>query len=232
MTEETDTIADVRAWVNRIWANLPQSVDVRALGVKSKAPFQLLCTREALIWRTEELARNACDALERNDFATAAILTRAVTENAGLTWLLMDALDARKKYTPEKLSNLLMRMLSGSGKWPEAPKPVHVNDGLRKMEGKIPGVQSAYDSLSEIAHPNWAGVAALYSKDDRPNYITHFGRGMRGVDSSRGLIINALLGSLGAFEYAYNQISEEMPAFLAELESIWPDDPARPDAAP
>jgi len=100
------------------------------------------------------------------------------------------------------------------------------------METKIPGVQSGYDSLSEIAHSNWAGVAALYSKDDRPNYITHFGRGMRGVDSSRGMIINALLGSLGAFEYAYNQISEEMPASLAELESIWPNDQAGPDAAP
>jgi len=35
------------------------------LGARSKAPFQLLCTREALIWRTEELARTACDALER-----------------------------------------------------------------------------------------------------------------------------------------------------------------------
>jgi predicted trehalose synthase len=63
MTENPDTVANVRAWVDRLRSSLPQSVDVAALGVKSKAPFQLLCTREALIWRTEELARNACDAL-------------------------------------------------------------------------------------------------------------------------------------------------------------------------
>ena len=45
--------------------------------MRSKAPFQLLCMREALIWRTEELARTACDALERDDFAAAAHIARA-----------------------------------------------------------------------------------------------------------------------------------------------------------
>ncbi len=224
MTDNQDKVADVRAWADRLRASLPRSVDVRALGVRSKAPFQLLCTREALIWRTEELARTACDALERDDFAAAAILTRAVTENAALTWKLMTVLDERAKYSPQKMNDLLMRMLAGSGKWPDFPKPVHVMDCLREIDKKVPGVLSSYDDLSEIAHPNWLGVSGLYSKNDEPNYITYFGRGLRGVDSSRGMIINAILGSLGAFEYAYNRISELMPPFLAELESIWPED--------
>ena len=34
-----------------------------------------------------------------------------------------------------------------------------------------------------------------------------------------------------AFEYAYNRISNLMPAFLAELESIGSDDPDKPDVA-
>jgi len=232
VTEDPNTVADVRAWVAKLRANLPQSLDVAALGVKSKAPFQLLCTREALIWRTEELARTACDALERDDFAAAAILTRAITENAALTWKLMDVLDGRGRYTPQQMSDLLMRMLAGSAKWPEAPKPVHVLDSLRKMDKTIPGVLSSYDGLSEIVHPNWWGVSGLYSKNDKPNFITYFGRGLRGADSSRGMITNAMLGSLGAFEYAYNRISELMPAFLAELESIWPDDADEPNSVP
>jgi len=224
MTDDEDTVADVRAWANRLRACLPQSVDVRALGVMSKAPFQLLCTREALIWRTEELARTACDALERDDFAAAAILARAVTENAALTWKLMTVLDERAKYTPQKMNDLLMCILAGSRKWPEAPKPIHVMDCLREIDKKIPGALSSYDDLSEIAHPNWLGVSGLYSKSDEPNYIAYFGRGLRGADSSRGMIVNAILASLGAFEYGYNRISELMHAFLAELESIWPDE--------
>lgn len=220
MSEDRDTVADVRAWADKLRASLPQSVDAVALGVMSKAPFQLLCTRESLIWRTEELARSACDALERDDFAAAAILTRAVTENAALTWKLMAVLDERGKYTPQKMNDLLMRMLAGSGKWPEAPKPVHVMDCLREMDKKLPGVLSSYEGLSDIAHPNWLGVSGMYSKPDKPNFMTCFGRGLRRADTSRGMITSAMLGSLSAFEYAYNRISDVMPTFLAELESI------------
>jgi hypothetical protein len=169
--------------------------------------------------------------LEREDFAAAAILTRAVTENAALTWKLMDVLDTRGKYTPQQLSDLLMRVLAGSGKWPEAPRPIHVLDCLKEMDKKIPGILLSYDSLSEIVHPNWLGVVGLYSKSDKTNFIAYFGHGVRGVDTSRGMITNALLGSLGAFEYAYNQISDLMPAFLAELKSIWSDDADKPNAA-
>lgn len=220
MAEQSDAVVEVRERVERLRAGLPQSVDVAALGVKSKAPYQLLCTREAVIWRTEELARNACDALERYDFAAAAILTRAVTENAAMTWTLMTVLDGRGKYTPQQLNDLLMRLLGGS-MWPEAPKPVHVNDLLRKIEKEIPGVMASYDSLSEIAHPNWSGVVGLYSRADQKTFITYFGRGLHAADRTRENIANAMLGSLGAFEFAYNRISDLMPAFLTELESIW-----------
>jgi hypothetical protein len=34
---------------------------------------------------------------------------------------------------------------------------------------------------------------------------------------------------LSLFEYAYNRISDTMPAFLAELERIWPDEGAIED---
>ena len=67
-----DDVKEARARANALRNSLPQSVDAAALGVMKKAPFQLLCTREALIWRTEELARTACDALERDDLAAAA----------------------------------------------------------------------------------------------------------------------------------------------------------------
>src|SRR5262252_2805792 len=113
---------EAREFANRLRDSLPSSLDVAALGVWSKAPFQLLCTREALIWRTEELARNACDALERNDFAVAAILARAITESAALAWRLMEVLDDRAKYSKQELNDLLMRLLVGSRKWQDFPQ--------------------------------------------------------------------------------------------------------------
>lgn len=81
-------IVEARDAATRLRECLPSCIDAAALGVRSKAPFQLLCAREALIWRSEELARNACDALECEDLSVAALLTRALTENAALMWKL------------------------------------------------------------------------------------------------------------------------------------------------
>src|SRR5260370_39432676 len=113
-----------------------------------------------------------------------------------------------------------MRLLAGSRKWPEAPKPVHILDSLRKMDKRIPGVLSSYDSLSEIAHPNWRGVAGLYSKDDGPNFIRYFGRGHHSADNSRGIITNTMRGSLGPFQDGHQRRSELFLAFVRRLECI------------
>ena len=43
------------------------------------------------------------------------------------------------------------------------------------------------------------------------------------MEVTKEMIVHAMLGSLGLFEHAYNRMSETMPAFLAELESIWPE---------
>ena len=64
---------EARKRIENIASHLPTSISVASLGVLSKAPYLLLSTREALIWRTEELARCACDMLERNDVATGIL---------------------------------------------------------------------------------------------------------------------------------------------------------------
>ena len=96
-------MAEARACADHLGKKLPPSVSAVALGVKSKAPFQLLWARGALMWRTEELARNACDALERDEFAVAAILTRAVMESAALASKLNEVLAARHSRTPQEV---------------------------------------------------------------------------------------------------------------------------------
>lgn len=213
-------IIEAREFATRLRENLPPRIDAAALGVRSKAPFQLLCAREALIWRSEELARNACDALEREDLSVAALLTRALTENAALVWKLWEILDARHSHSPQELNDLLIRLLVGSRKWPDGPQAMQILSCIDRMDKAVPGVRAGYDSLSEIAHPNWSGVAGLYSKPDPSRYLTDFGRGLRDTKGAADMIANALLGSLGLFELAYNRISEAIPEFLAELEPI------------
>lgn len=49
--------------------------------------------------------------------------------------------------------------------------------------------------------------------------VPQFSRGLRSTEGTKGVIVSALLGALGLFEFAYNR--------LAELESIWPEKKAK-----
>ncbi len=219
-----DNVKEARARANALRDSLPQSVDAAALGVMEKAPFQLLCTREALIWRMEELARTACDALEQHDFTTAALLARATIESAALGWKLMEVLDDRGKLPPQELNDTLMRMLVGSRLWSDGPQALQILSCIDRMNKRVAGVRKSYDMLSEIAHPNWRGVFGMYAETDEPKFTAHFGRGLRLAAGAKGAIVNALLGALDLFEFAYNRISDVLPEFLAELQSIWPEE--------
>jgi hypothetical protein len=221
---QEDDLKEARARANALQASLPQSVDAAALGVWSKAPFQLLCVREALIWRTEELARTACDALERGDLAAAALLARATVESAALAWQLMEVLDDRQKLSAQELNEILVRMLVGSRLWADAPQALQFLSCIDRMDKTVPGVRHSYDSLSEIAHPNWRGVFGMYAKTDEPKFTAHFGRNLRSNDSIKGAVVSGLVGALGLFELAYDRISDGLPGFLAELESLWPEE--------
>ena len=163
-------------------ASLPDKIEIAALGVRSKAPFQLLTVREALIWRTEELARGACDALEKEDFTVAALLIRGIAESAAMTWYLLEILENRSGYTPAQLNDTLMRIFAGSRNgWADGPEAINVLTFVKRLDRKMPGFEAAYGSLSEYSHPNWRGVSGLYSKIDRENFTVYYGRGFRNL---------------------------------------------------
>jgi hypothetical protein len=122
------------------------------------------------------------------------------------------------------LSEILVRMLVGSRLWPDAPQALQILSCIDRMDKAVSGVRQSYDILSEIAHPNWRGVFGMYAKTDEAKFTAHFGRGLRSSEATKGTIVSALLGALGLFELAYNRISDRMPKFLAELESIWPEE--------
>jgi hypothetical protein len=211
----------------RLSASLPSQIDPAALGVRSKAPYQLLVIREALIWRTAELARNACGAIEKEDFAVAALLARAIAESAAMTWYLVKVLEERAGYTPDQLNDKLMQLLVGMKRKkdkatePDAddlPEAINVATFVKHVNRELPGFDEAYNLLSEFAHPNWLGVVGLYSKHDEENCRTEFGRGLHAQRGSR--LAHTLALGLAAFEIGYNKITYAMPAFLAELEKL------------
>src|SRR5205085_6940935 len=90
---------------------------------------------------------------------------------------------------------------------------------LDRINKTIPGVRETYDRMSEYAHPNWAGTAFAYSRNDTDLILTDFGRGLRNPKLHWRLGMTCLLGSLGIFEHAYNEITEMMPNLIQLCEA-------------
>jgi hypothetical protein len=212
---DTD-LNEARKRVENIASHLPTSISIASFGVRSKAPYLLLSTREALIWRTEELARCACDMLQRDDVAAGSLLTRAVAESAAFVWRLKELLESRHQYSIADLHDKFHRMRLGWKNDPDFPKAFNIITIIEHMDKKLPGLKARYDHLSEFAHPNWSGIAGLFSSTDYENNTTHFGRGL-GKSGSKENASILLATSLDLFEYAYNSISDTLPEFLEEL---------------
>jgi len=218
---------DLRAlhdWLSRRGGCLPTEIDVAAVGVREKAPFFVLCLRECLLWRVEELSRNATAALERGDEAVGIILARCVTEAAAMMWRLLKLIENRAEHGISAINEDVRRMWLGWKVDPDdLPEAINVMTMLRHLDRDMPGVLKAYDHLSEFAHPNWNGVAGLYCRTDYEDHIAYFGRQARG-DSNTTAACNLLVGALGTFEHAYNELAEVIPVWLSELTPMWADD--------
>jgi hypothetical protein len=139
-----DDLQEVRARIAALRDSLPRELDAAHLGVRLKAPFQLLCTRQALMWRMEELARTACDALEREDLAAAALLARATLENTAVAWKMMETLENRENLSPKELNDTVMQMLGGAKMWNDAPQAFNTIGLINRMDKTVPGTARAY----------------------------------------------------------------------------------------
>jgi hypothetical protein len=212
---------EARRRVDNFRAHLPSSISVADLGVRSKSPYHLLAAREAMSWRTEELARCACDMLERDDIAAGTLLTRAVAESAAFVWRLNELLEERQRYTADDLQEKFERMLLGWKSDPEFPVAFNIQTMIDHMAKQIPEARTRYDQLSEFAHPNWSGVLGLFSVTDSTTYTTTFGRGLRRTPTAaKEQAAMTLCAFLELFEHAYNAISDELPNYLSELEAF------------
>lgn len=217
----SNDLDDARRRVENIRVYLPSSINFADLGVQSKAPYLLLCIRAALSWRTEELARCACDALAKDDVASGILLTRAVIESAAFIWRLKELLEDRRKYTADDLCNNFEKMLLGWKDDPEFPLAFNILTALDHMDKQFPGVRDRYNELSEFAHPNWSGVSGLFSVIDRETGTAKFGRGLRRTPAAaKETAAAALRGYLELFEQVYKWISDTLPKFIAELEPL------------
>jgi len=224
MSDASETIetllAEARSRLEALGQSLPTQVDPASISFSAKIPFKALCYREGLIWRAEELGRTACETYALGDIVAGILLTRALTETAAALWYLKELIEDQLADGPKPdLNEKVEALLLGHKIASDMPQAINVLTFLDRIDKTIPGVRQSYDRMSEYAHPNWAGTAFAYSKNDRELILTNFGRGVRGSDLHSLLGLDCLLGSLRIFEYAYNHIADIMPKFIEVCEA-------------
>lgn len=223
MTVNEPTLKEARDRLHLLSTSLPVAVDPLAVSKIAKTPTTALCYREAQAWRMEEFCRAACDMFERGDIVVAASNARHAAECcAGVFYLL--SLIEKTVADPKLMSDThdkVLRLQVGFKKKIDGdmPEAINAQTMVEKLDKIIPGYFRVYADLSEIAHPNWAGSAAIFSKLDKETLITHFGRGLRDIDYSKRLVLNCIIGSLTIFGHGYNKIGDLIPPYVAVCEA-------------
>jgi len=222
--ENRDKLALARANVENLSANLPSVVDPASISYEAKIPYKVLVFREAILWRTEELARCSCDLIESGNICSALVLIRATTENAAALIYLADFMaNSIERGLPPDADDKAMSLLMGHKSWDEMPKAINVLTMLRKAEKVAPLIGEVYADLCEYSHPNWAGSAGLFSQHDREQILTNLGKYPRGIDRPAAMGLAALLGAIELVIYAYNKAADMMPDFIGACEAALPE---------
>ena len=166
-----------------------------------------------------ELARCALGHFGKGELASAILLTRAAIETSAAVWYLHKKLSASvESGTVGDIDEYLMKLLMGSKNDPAMPDPVNVLTFVDYVDKEVVGFRSQYDSLSEFAHPNWAGTSFLYANPDPANGWTDFGVNVRLSEGPRNGGIANLSVALLVFEDRSNRIDEIIASFVAICE--------------
>lgn len=220
MDKVNDLLRQASERVEIISGSLPKRVEIASLSLVSKLPFKALTYREAAIWRCEELARSALANFTNGDIVAGLVLTRALAETVAGVWYLFELVDRQiQDGIQDDLNEKLMRLLLGHKGDDDFPEAINVLTLIARMDKRTPGILSTYNSISEYAHPNWAGTAFAYSAIDRENMVVDLGRSSPRRRSHKIVGLSCLNGCLGLLEFAYNKLSELFPPFVAACDA-------------
>jgi hypothetical protein len=192
-----------------------------------KAPFRCWVLREAVSWRLHDLLTQSYALHQKDHVLGARILLRSGFETlAALIYLnhnIQQVLDSKLDF--QAFSELTTRLVAGSKNASTEHEAVSVLTILEKGDKRYPGMRGLYDSLSESAHPNFAGMVWGYSKVDHSVLETNFSN--RWVDLHGGSHLSSIETCMMVFCNEYGEVWTDL---LGKLESWIVENSARLDS--
>jgi len=201
--------------------SLCKEIDVGGLIARSeiahkwKSPWRALLLREAVAWRIQDLLEQSYKLHELNAVLGARILLRSAFETLAILIYLNQSMRnvVAENSNFHEFSERTTKLLLGSRDKSTSYDSVNILTVLHKADQRYPGLEEWYGALSESAHPNHEGMILGYSKNDTPNFTTHFEN--RWADGYGLRHPNAIVSCLKIFEHEYN---DEWTDAFEELE--------------
>jgi len=204
---DQETLAEAKEIAERLAASLTNKIPAAGLTPRSKLPFKTLSIRELLIHRVSELASSAVENFERDRVVAAILLTRAVIETVAVLFALHERVECfLENKNADEFDAFLMRTLMGSRINSDLPTAVNILTLIDRLNTVVEETRTTYDALCEITHPNWAGLLGSFGDIDRKALELRLGTAGRSRGMSAG--VNALSGSLMAFQHYYNELAK------------------------
>lgn len=212
-----DLLEDLRVIVETLKVSLPTEAPL----FLSKAidPSRALLLREACFHRITELAESAYDAFVKKNYVPSYLLSRAVMETMALFWYFYHKLaDAIKTQNLDDIRRMLSKALAGA-KAEQAKEagwsldPVHVLKLIQHVAKDIPPFADHYDFLSEVAHPNAAGLIKAFVHIDWDRRVIHFGKEHGKLKSFLEFDLAALETNLNVFIDLYDRSAALLERF-------------------
>jgi hypothetical protein len=203
--------------VSELQNALPLKVEAVSLGVPSMLPFKVISLRESLLCRIADLAGSTIYLCKEDRGMGAAILARAVLEATALLFVLgkmvKKALESKEI---GEFDRRIMAMLFG-GKSDKSPVPsINILTHVEKMDRAFKGILVHYGNLSEMAHPNFAGVLGSYAQVETQNYELRVGPHGR----LKAMIDEVVVPTLCLCLFIAGNVSSNISRALEEFSSI------------
>lgn len=150
--------------------------------------------------RIAALCSNCAFLAEQGDALSSAIIARSALETAAVLYYLQKKVyGAIERKDFKELDDIVGRMFLGNKDKPDW-QPVQVLTCLDHLGKLVKPTTEAYNNLSELAHPNWWGTAALFCKLSENPQAARFG--LR-ADNAEHAIRDGLVAASSAARLAH-----------------------------
>jgi hypothetical protein len=217
---------EIARYLDAFARSMPTQINAPAIS-RVKLPGIATWSRETLFWRFVGLAQDALEKLGQNRLPSAMLLTRAAVETTAALWYLEAKIkQALASSEIAELDEALKRLVFGQ-KDPAAhvdglPMAINVMTFLKHVEREIPGYTGHYERLCEYSHPNYYGVAGIFSQPHKETGLIDLGSNIRGGQSHDLICAASLSGATLMFHHSYEALADTLPALVTLCERLVP----------